>query len=124
MEDCIFCKIVKGKVPADKVYEDENFIAILDINPEMEGHTVVLPKKHFKTLLDLPSTLGTEMLDAIKKVALKLIDENKAEGFNVVINNYKVAGQEVPHVHAHILPRKKDDRMKLKMINGLRDKKS
>ena len=124
MEDCIFCKIVKGKVPADKVYEDENFIAILDINPEMEGHTVVLPKKHFQTLLDLPSTLGTEMLDAIKKVALKLIDENKAEGFNVVINNYKVAGQEVPHVHAHILPRKKDDRMKLKMINGLRDKKS
>ena len=122
-KDCIFCRIARKEIKADIVYEDDSFIAFLDINPDVEGHTLVLPKKHFTTLLDMPNTLGNEMLEAIKKVSLKLIKDGKAEGFNVIFNNYKLAGQEVPHVHAHIIPRKKDDGMKLKMINGLRDRK-
>ena len=120
--DCIFCKIVNGEIPSKKVYEDDNFIGILDINPEMEGHTLVIPKKHFKTLLDMPSSLGNEYLDAIKKVSLDLIKKEKAEGFNVTFNINRLAGQEVDHVHAHIFPRKTGDEMNCKIVNGLRDK--
>lgn len=123
MEDCIFCKIAKGEIPSEKVYEDDNFLSILDITPETIGHTLVIPKKHFKTILDVPTSLGNEFLEAIKNTTLKLIKTHKAEGFNIVFNNYKIAGQEVDHVHAHILLRKKEDGMKLKMVNGLRDKK-
>ena len=124
MDDCIFCKIVNGEVPAEKVYEDDNFVGILDIHPEMKGHTLVIPKKHFKTLLDTPNSLGNEYLEAIKKISLKLIENEGAEGFNVVFNNYEVAQQEVPHVHAHILPRKENDGVKVKTVGGLRDKKN
>ena len=110
--DCIFCKIIAGEIPSKKVYEDDNFIGILDINPVAEGKTLLISKKHYKTLLDMPSSLGNEMLDAIKKISLKLIDEGKAEGFNILINNFEVAGQVVPHTHIHILPRKKGDGLK------------
>jgi len=122
-KDCVFCKIVKGEIPSEKTYEDDNFIAILDINPDMEGHTLIFPKKHFETILDTPSSLGGEFLDAIKKVALDLIDKGKAEAFNIVFNTYKLAGQEVPHVHAHIMPKKKGDDFRLSVVGGLRDQK-
>lgn len=122
-DDCLFCKIVSGEIPSEKVYEDDNFIGILDINPESEGHTLILPKKHFQTILDTPNSLGNEFLEAIKIVALDLIKKGKAGGFNIVFNTYKLAGQEVEHVHAHIIPRKTGDGMKLIMVNGLRDKK-
>ena len=111
-EDCIFCKIVKGEIESKKVYEDDNFIGVLDVNPKTEGHTLIIPKKHFKTILDMPDSLGNEMLEAIKKVALKMIDEGKAEGFNLIVNTYEIAGQLVPHAHIHILPRKKGDGFK------------
>jgi len=113
MEDCIFCKIVNGEISTNKVYEDDNFIGILDANPKAEGHTLVIPKKHFKTLLDMPDSLGNELVEAVKKVSLKLIDDGKAEGFNVVVNNFSVAGQLVSHLHVHIVPRKKGDGFKL-----------
>jgi histidine triad (HIT) family protein len=122
-DECLFCKIAKEEISLGKVYEDDNFISILDINPETQGHTLVIPRKHFKTILDIPNSLGNEFLEAIKNTSLKLINEYKAEGFNLVFNNYKIAGQEVDHVHAHIMLRKQGDGMKLKMINGLRDKK-
>jgi histidine triad (HIT) family protein len=111
-ENCIFCKILKGELESKPVYDDDNFIGILDINPISEGHTLIIPKKHYETILDMPSSLGSELLDAIKKVGLKLIEEGKAEGFNVVQSNNKVAQQEVPHLHFHIIPRKKDDGLK------------
>jgi len=103
-KDCIFCKIARGEVPAEKIYEDDNFFAIKDINPEVEGHTLLIPKRHYKTILDVPSTLGTEMLDALKKTSFKLIEETSAESINLA-----VVGEDVPHYHLHILPRKKDD---------------
>ena len=118
---CIFCKIINGEIKADIVYSDDNFIGILDINPEMLGHTLIFPKKHFETILDTPSSLGNEFLDAIKKVSLNLVKEGKAEGFNIIFNINKIAGQEVPHVHAHILPRRNDDGIKVKVVNGMRD---
>ena len=112
-EDCIFCKIVRGEILSKKIYEDNNFIAILDINPVGEGHSLVIPKKHFRNLLDFPSTLGTELLDALKKVSLNLIKEYKADGINMGINNEESAGQVVFHTHFHLLPRKKGDGIKI-----------
>lgn len=111
-EDCIFCKIVKGEIESKKVFDDENFFGILDINPVSEGHTLIIPKKHFETILDMPNTLGNELTEAIKNVSLKLIGERKAEGFNVMQSNYPVAQQDVPHLHFHIVPRKKGDGLK------------
>lgn len=123
-KDCIFCKIANKEIKSDLVYEDENFIGILDINPEMKGHTLVFPKNHFETILDTPSSMGNEFLDAIKKISFDLIKKEKSEGFNVVFNINECAGQIVHHVHAHILPRKKGDGMKIKMVNGLRETKT
>ena len=111
-KDCIFCKIVNKEIESEIVYEDDNFIGILDINQVAEGKTLIIPKKHYKTLLDMPTSLGNEMLEAVKKIALKLIEDGNAEGFNVLINNYEVAGQVIPHVHIHILSRKRGDGLK------------
>jgi len=108
-KDCLFCKIVSGERKAEEVYEDENFIGILDSNPRSEGHTLIIPKKHFRNILDMPTTLGNELLGAAKKISLKLIDESKAEGINLIINNEPSANQAVFHMHAHIIPRKNND---------------
>lgn len=107
--DCIFCKIARGEIPAKKTYEDDNFIAFLDIHPKAEGHTILIPRKHFRNLLDMPTTIGNEILDAIKNIALDLIKQGKAEGFNLIMNNEPAAGQVVFHAHLHIIPRKKND---------------
>ena len=113
MEDCIFCKIVKSKIFADKIYEKDNFLSFPDVNPLIEGHSLVVSKKHFETFLDLPNTLGQELLDCIKKTSLKLMEKYRAEGFNVISNNFEVAGQIVKHLHFHIFPRKIDDGFKV-----------
>lgn len=113
MSDCIFCKIAKNEIPANKIYENDNFFSVFDANPRVKGHSLVISKRHFKNLLDMPSTLGTELLDCIKKTAIKLVEENMAEGFNVLNNNMEVAGQVVKHFHVHILPRKKGDGIKM-----------
>jgi histidine triad (HIT) family protein len=109
MEDCIFCKIVSGEIKSNIIYSDDNFIGFLDVNPKSEGHTLIVSKKHFKTILDMPSSLGTELLDAVKEIGLGLIKQDKAEGFNLIVNNGEVAGQVVHHAHIHIIPRKKGD---------------
>ena len=111
-QDCIFCKIVNGENEAKEVYEDDNFIGFLDQNPRSEGHTLIIPKKHFRNILDMPSTLGNELLEAAKKISLKLIDDGKAEGVNLIINNEPSANQAVFHMHAHIIPRKGNDGIK------------
>jgi len=107
--DCIFCKIVNGSAPSNKVYEDDNFVAFLDINHKVDNHVILIPKKHFRAIMDVPNTLGNEMLAAVKEISMNLIKEGKAEGFNFIVNNEKVAGQIVDHVHIHILPRKTGD---------------
>jgi histidine triad (HIT) family protein len=109
---CIFCKIINGEVEAEEVYDDNNFIGILDKNPRSNGHTLVIPKKHFRNILDMPSSMGNEILDAIKKISLKLIEDKKAEGINVIINNEPAADQAVFHTHVHLIPRKFDDGIK------------
>jgi histidine triad (HIT) family protein len=112
LEECVFCNIANGKVKSEKVYDDDNFIGILDNNPRVEGHTLIIPKKHFRNLLDLPTSMGNELLEAIKKVSLKLIEDGKGDGVNVLSNNEEVAGQLVMHTHIHIIPRKNNDNFK------------
>ena len=108
-KECIFCKIAKGEIPCQKIWEDKNFISFLDIKPVGEGHTIIIPKKHFNTMMDLDKETSDKYLFEIKEVAKILMKKYKADGFNLVVNNGKGAGQIVGHVHFHMLPRKEGD---------------
>lgn len=105
--DCIFCKIVKGEIPSSKIYEDNAVIAFLDIAPAAKGHTLVVPKEHYELIADVPNELLEKTIDVVKKVGNALLKEN--DGFNIMQNNKKAAGQLVPHVHFHVIPRKDND---------------
>ena len=107
-KDCIFCKIARGEIKVDVVEENDNFLAFPDANPIVKGHTLIIPKKHFVNIMDLPSSLASEMFDLIKKVGEKRLKEGY-EGFNLVMNNFEAASQVVMHAHFHLIPRKKDD---------------
>jgi histidine triad (HIT) family protein len=111
-DDCIFCRIAKNEIPSEFLFENDNFFAILDKNQDIPGHALIISKQHYTNLIDMPTTLGTEMASAIKEVSEKIL-KNGAEGFNVFINNFPAGGQVVMHVHIHVLPRKKDDDLKL-----------
>ena len=104
-EGCIFCKIARKEVKVEIIEESRNFLAFPDKNPKTEGHTLIIPKKHFVNILDLPSGLGEELLDIVKKVAEKKLKEG-AGGFNLIMNNFPAAGQVVMHAHLHLIPRK------------------
>jgi histidine triad (HIT) family protein len=113
MEDnCIFCEIVRGEIPSEKIWEDEDFMAIKDVNPLVEGHTIVLSKKHYPNLIDASSSVYEGFLRAAESVAKKLMKDFGCEGFNLHLNNGEIAGQMVPHLHMHVLPRKKGDGFK------------
>ncbi|MEM3092023.1 MAG: HIT family protein [Candidatus Pacearchaeota archaeon] len=109
-EDCVFCKIVNGKIPCSKVWEDKNFIAFADIKPVRRGHTLIVAKKHFDSLMDLNEEISQKYISAVKDVAKVLIKKYNADGFNIVINTGEAAGQVVKHVHFHIIPRKHGDK--------------
>ena len=110
-KDCVFCKMSLGEIPIKKIYENDNFFSILDSNQNIGGHSLIIPKKHFYTILDVPKSLGMEFLDCLKKTSLWIIDKYHAEGFNILSNNFESAGQLIKHVHLHVLPRKKDDKI-------------
>lgn len=108
-EDCIFCNIVNGKIPAKKIYEDEFTIAFLDIAPTQHGHCLVIPKDHFENLYTLPTELYCRVQMVVQKIALAVRNAVDADGTNVIINNEAAAGQMVFHHHTHIIPRHNDD---------------
>ncbi len=112
-ENCIFCKIVKKQLPSNIVYEDENFLAFLDINPVNKGHTLVIPKKHKKHLLEENDETLQEYLKVVKKVALAVKKATNAGGINIMNNIEKTAGQVIFHTHIHIVPRFENDGLKL-----------
>ncbi len=107
-KDCIFCKIARKEIPSDFVYENDNFFAIKDINPKVMGHKLIISKKHFVNIMDIPSTMGEELIDIIKNVADKELKQG-FDGFNIAQNNFPASGQVVMHFHLHLLPRKKSD---------------
>jgi histidine triad (HIT) family protein len=102
MENCIFCKIVAGNLPCYKVYEDDQFLAFLDIYPRVEGHTLVIPKKHYRFVYDVPN------FDRYWLAALK-ITKAMQKVLNPYFITYVTHGLEVPHAHIHILPRKENE---------------
>lgn len=108
MDDCIFCKIVKGEIPSEKVYEDEKVLAFKDINPVTPIHVLVIPKKHFKDVLGVKEEdkeIIADLFQSINKIAKTLgIEKN---GFRIVNNCGEDAGQEVMHLHFHLLAGKK-----------------
>ncbi len=110
MEDCIFCKIVKGEIPANIVYESENVLAFDDVNPMAPVHVVVVPKVHVATLMNVPDGMMENMISAVRKIAkIKGIDK---KGFRTVVNCNEDGGQVVFHLHVHILGgRKLSDEM-------------
>ncbi len=112
-ENCIFCKIIAGQLPCCKVYEDAAVIAFLDINPIVHGHTLVVPKNHYPTILELPFSEGGALTKALKVVGGGLLHGTKANGFNCVQNNFSAAGQMVFHVHWHLIPRFDNDQLLL-----------
>ncbi len=105
MDQCIFCKIARGEIPSYKIYEDENFLAFLDINPINPGHTLVIPKEHYKTITDAPKSVWADLMSLVWEITLKIQQTIDPDGINIVQNNNEQAGQEVPHIHVHIIPR-------------------
>jgi len=107
--ECIFCKIVSKEIGSELLKESDNFIAVKDINPVTEGHTLIIPKKHYVNLMDFPKELGGDLIEFMKLVASDILGKKLGDGFNVVMNNFPSAGQLVPHAHIHLIPRKEGD---------------
>ncbi len=113
MTNCIFCKIIEGKEPASIVYEDDDFIALMDAYPLTNGHCLVIPKSHVIRLDDLKAkqraklfNIGHKIVEAQKKVGLGI------QGTNILVNDGKAANQTVPHLHLHLIPRSSGDWLK------------
>lgn len=109
MDECIFCKIVKGDIPSKKVYEDKDTVAFLDINPANPGHTLVVPKKHSEDITKSEDDDIAKAMHVVKDITAKLKERMNAIGVNVLQNNGKAAGQLVAHTHFHVIPRYPND---------------
>lgn len=118
MENCIFCKIANGEIPAATLYEDEDFRAILDLGPASKGHALILPKTHAANIYELPDELAGKAMILAKKMASKLTEALKCDGFNIVQNNGETAGQTVFHFHMHLIPRYQGDHVGLTWTPG------
>ena len=110
--DCIFCKIIAGELPSDKIYEDEEVLAFMDIRPVARGHALVVPKKHSEDLLTTDDAILDGLLPKVKKIATAVMNGVKADGVNITTNHGAAAGQVVFHLHFHIIPRIKGDGLK------------
>lgn len=112
MDDCLFCSIVAGKIPCSKIYEDDDFFAFLDISPVHKGHALVIPKKHIRDVLDIDDVIGRGYMNVISKISKSVVKAVDADGCNIVSNAGAAAGQQVFHVHFHIIPRFEGDGLK------------
>jgi histidine triad (HIT) family protein len=108
-QDCIFCKIINNEIPAAKVYEDEQVLAFLDINPVNPGHTLVIPKEHHETLLEMTEQAVDKVFNVGRKIASTMKEALDAPGVNIAMNVGEAAGQVVFHAHLHVMPRFEGD---------------
>lgn len=106
--NCIFCKLANGDIPTNTLYEDEYFRVILDAAPVSKGHALILPKNHYKDIYELGDVESEKIILLAKKMAIKITDKLKADGFNILQNSKEIAGQSVFHFHMHLIPRYKD----------------
>jgi len=113
MNDCIFCKIVAGDLPAEKVYEDEKVLAFMDIRPTNAGHVLVIPKAHSTNVLDIEESDWVEVAKATRNIAKATKSATQACGLNLIMNVEPCAGQVVMHPHAHIIPRYENDGLEI-----------
>lgn len=109
MRECVFCRIIRGELPAVKVYENDLVVAFLDIYPINPGHVLVVPKRHVTRLEELSDEEARDLVLAAARLAPAIVRAVKAEGYNIVMNIGKAAGQEIEHLHLHIVPRFSDD---------------
>ena len=112
-ENCIFCKIANGEIPAATLYEDDDFRVILDLGPASKGHALILPKEHYANLYELPDELAAKVIILAKKMITKLTGVLGCDGYNLVQNNGSAAGQTVFHFHLHMIPRYEGDQVGL-----------
>ena len=109
VKDCIFCKIVSGQIPATKIFEDDVVLVFLDIGPISDGHALVVPKQHFEKLHDCQPDLLGQVCSRLGKIAGAVVAAMNCDGYNVLCNNGRAAGQVVEHLHFHIIPRNLGD---------------
>ena len=102
---CVFCEIINGNIPSSKVYEDDDVLAILDLSQTTKGHTLVMPKKHYQNILEIPQDELAKLFVKVQKIAKRVTTNLGANGFNILVNTNEVAGQSVMHLHVHIIPR-------------------
>ena len=105
MDECIFCKIIKGEIPCVKVYEDDDVLAFLDISQTTKGHTLVVPKEHYDTFLSTPKDIMNKVMNVAQTIGQSIIRNLHAKGVNILTNCYPAAGQTVMHFHVHVIPR-------------------
>lgn len=122
MNECIFCKIVKGEIPSYKVWEDENYLAFLDVFPATKGHTLIIPKKHYKDIFEIPKEKLNRINEISKEIANILKEKLNAEGINILNSSGKVAQQDVFHYHLHVIPRYSKDKFKIEFKNKTENK--
>lgn len=108
--NCVFCAIAAGEIPAHKIYEDESLVAILDAGPLNAGHALIIPREHAADLRGLPDETAAKILPLAKKLTQKMYDELNPDGLNVIQNNGEAAGQSVMHFHLHLIPRYAGDK--------------
>jgi len=104
-EDCVFCRIIRGDLPCEKVFENEDFLAFLDLRPVNPGHTLVIPKQHYPDYLSMPPELLCAFAEPVQRVAAAVMDVTESDGWNLLQNNGAAAKQVVFHVHFHVIPR-------------------
>ncbi len=105
MDNCIFCKIARKEIPGKIVYEDDICLAFLDLSQVTDGHTLVIPKKHYKSILEADPEVVAHVAQVAQKLAIEITKKMGAKGCNILTNANEVAGQTVPHFHVHIIPR-------------------
>lgn len=108
-DDCIFCKMIAGQIPFARIFEDDSVLVFLDIGPISDGHTLVVPKQHYETLHDCPAELLSRIGSRLGRIAGAVTKAMNSEGYNLLCNNGRAAGQLVKHVHFHIIPRNVGD---------------
>lgn len=106
---CVFCRIIRGEIPCHKVFEDSQALAFLDIGPLSEGHLLLIPKEHFGRLDEMPAEVAGRIMAHLPRLSKAVSQVTGRSGFNILQNNDPVAGQVVPHVHFHIIPRAAGD---------------
>ena len=111
MSVCIFCKIANGEIPSATLYEDEDFRVILDLGPASKGHALILPKAHAANIYEISDDMAAKAMILAKKMATKMTEALKCDGFNIVQNNGEPAGQTVFHFHMHLIPRYEGDQV-------------